>query len=505
MSHMQRKAASFFETLRTQGLSVTYQDVRLKTGHTSGNPQDISLATRFSRHVPLLSPFVSAAMDRVTEDAMAIAMARAGGLGVVHRGLSAEAQAAQVRRVKHSVHARIDHPVTVRANQTVREVLVESRAKGYAFETFPVVDTEHKLVGLLTHNDVVFCTPETTVEKAMTGLAHLVTAPSGTTIEEADALMRREKKGRLPLVDTHGILTGLYVHTDVARTLSHTKQIINVDTEGQLRVGAAIAPFVGDLERVELLVKAGVDVLVIDTAHGDTTEVLELVRMLKKEYASVDVVAGNISEAESAKRLVDAGADGIKVGQGPGSICTTRVVAGIGCPQVTALWEVSEALRGSDVPICADGGIENDGDVPVALAAGADSVMLGSMLAGSEEAPGEKVTVKGVPMKQYRGMGSLAALTESAASRARYMQSENSVLLAEGVEALVPYRGGVTDVVLRMAAATRKGMWYAGKTDIATLHDEADFRYYSAGAQAESRPHGVQVVPDRVGPAGGAQ
>ncbi len=385
----ERRSRPFFAKLEQQGLSITYRDVRLKTGQTSGSPADRSLITRFSRRVPLNIPFVSAAMDRITEAPMAIALAQAGGLGILHRGLSAEAQAGAVREVKETA-AHIDNAAI----------------------------------------------------------------PGATAV--------------------------------------------NVDVRGKLRAGAAIAPFTGDLERVARLVDAGVDVLVIDTAHGDTYEVQELIATLKKRYPEVDVVAGNISEAESARRLAEAGADGIKVGQGPGSICTTRIVAGIGCPQVTALYECSEALSGMDVPLCADGGIEHDGDVPIALAAGADSVMLGSRLAGTDEAPGKTVLVGKKPMKEYRGMGSLAALSESSASRARYMQSQHSILLAEGVEALVPLRGSASDVLARMAAATRKGMWYAGIATIGELHVHADFRYYSAGAQAESDPHGVAVIPDSI-------
>lgn len=490
------KKDKFFEKIEALGLALSYGDVRLKTAHTEVAPNDVRLKSRFSRNVPLNAPLVSSPMDMVTEHKMAIALAKAGGLGIIHRALTSKDQAKEVSRVKFYLNGLIEKPICLESQQTVKSVLKMIEEKGYAFHSFPVLDSRGKLAGLISNNDIEFCTDNAArVGRIMTKAKNLITAKNGISFKQAFAIMQKNKKKILPLVNAQKKLVGMYVYSDVKRIVSGGSPWFNTDVSGNLRVGAAVGVGKEALARAELLADRGVDVLVIDTAHGDSRAVIEILKQLKKNYPKIDVVVGNVSEAESAIRLAQAGADGIKVGQGPGSICTTRVVAGIGCPQVTAVYNCARALRGSDVPVCADGGIEYSGDITVALAVGADSVMLGKILSGTDEAPGEVFMRNGMPYKQYRGMGSLGAMQESQAARERYAQTENSKdkLVPEGVEAVVPYKGEVAKIIFQTLGGLRNGLGYVGAADINQLQAKADFYYISSAGLSESHPHGITM------------
>lgn len=486
----------FFDKIEALGLALSYGDVRLKTSHSEIAPNETSLKSRFSRRVPLNCPLISSPMDMVTEHKMAIALAMAGGLGIIHRALTPKDQAKEVSRVKFYLNGLIEKPICLSLNQTVKEVLKLIEEKKYTFRSFPVLDARGNLLGIVSSRDLEFC-PDNKyrVSRVMTKTKDAVTAKGGISFKEAFAIMRKNKKKILPLINSQKKLVGMYVYSDVKRILTGDSPLINTDLNGNLRVGAAVGVGKDAFFRAEQLAERGVDVLVIDTAHGDSRAVLETLKQLKKDYPKIDVVAGNVSEAESAKRLAVAGADGIKVGQGPGSICTTRVVAGIGCPQVTAIYNCSRALRGTGVPVCADGGIEYSGDITVALAAGADSVMLGKMLAGTDEAPGEVFIRNGMPVKQYRGMGSLAAMQASRASRERYSQAETDKdkLVPEGVEAVIPYKGEVANIIFQTLGGLRSGLGYIGAADLNELQAKADFYYISAAGLSESHPHGITM------------
>lgn len=490
-----RKCDRFFDVLEASGLAVTYDEVRLRTGYSEVAPGSVSLETRFSRHVPIKVPIASAAMDTVTESRMAIAIAKLGGIGVIHRGLSPAAQKEEVRRVKFHLSGMIASPITVSESMKLHEINTMRAERHFSFHTFPVLNGDGKLVGLLTQNDFDFCEdPSQTAAEVMT--RDLITAGHDVSMDEAYRMMRAAKKKVLPLVDGEGHLMGMYLLSDLARVKSGNAAAYNVDQQGRLRVAAAVGTGSEALERVGPLAKH-VDVIVIDTAHGDSLAVFETLREIKKN-CDIDVVVGNVSEGSSAQALVEAGADGIKVGQGPGSICTTRIVSGIGCPQVTAVYSVAHALEGTGVPVCADGGIENSGDITIAIGAGADSVMLGKLLAGTKEAPGEVDYQFDSPMKHYRGMGSIAAMKESKSSRERYRQSDGPAdkLVPEGVEAAVPYIGELETVMHQYLGGLRAGMGYVGAANIEELHEKADFYRISAAGLTESHPHGVQVLRD---------
>ncbi|MDP3963560.1 MAG: IMP dehydrogenase [bacterium] len=477
------------------GKAVSFDHVRLKTGYSEVMPDDVSLHTRLSRNIPLRSPIVSAAMDTVTEYRLAIEIAKWGGIGFIHRNLPPEEQAFQVAQVKLHLNGRIDRPRTVKTTDTIERVLAYIREKKFAFDTFPVLDGDEKLAGMLTKTDFEFCTdPSLVVSEVMS--RELVTARCETTIDEAYNLMRRSKKKVLPLIDDNGRLCGMYVWQDVLRIKTGSGLPHNVDKNGNLRVGAAIG--VGDkaLERVELLARKKIDAVCIDTAHGDSRSVHETLREIKRHYPDLDVVVGNVSEGASARRLVDAGADAIKIGQGPGSICTTRVIAGIGCPQVTAIYQCEKAIRGSGVPLIADGGIRHSGDIPIAIGAGADSVMLGNLLAGTKEAPGEITTYRGMRYKSYRGMGSIGAL-QSNLSNDRYGQKEpqpKDRIVPEGVEGMVPYKDEIREVLIQLLGGLRKGMGYVGAATIKELKEKADF--CSPVDMQESHPHDVIITKE---------
>ncbi len=490
-----RKCEKFFETLAQSGLAVTYSEVRLQTDYSEVLPNEVSTEARFSRSVPMKIPISSAAMDTVTESRMAIALALLGGIGVVHKNLTPKQQGDEVRRVKYHLSGKISDPITVRGDVTLESIEIMRQKKHFSFHSFPVVDESGKLVGLLTENDFAFGTGSQRAEKVMT--RELMTASPETSIDEAYRLMRDAKKKVLPLVDGKGLLAGMYLFSDLNR-IKFGSSMHNVDGKGRLIVGAAVGVGKDAFERLETL-RGYVDVIVIDTAHADSKAVFETLRELKKS-SDIDIVAGNISRGESARRLVDCGADGVRVGQGPGSICTTRIVAGIGCPQVTAVYSVAKALEGTDVPICADGGIEDSGDIPIAIGAGAHSVMLGKLLAGTKEAPGEvDFQTDGTgPVKHYWGMGSLRALEENEGSRSRYHQDDagKDKLVPEGVEAVVPYIGELENIMRQYVGGLRKGMGYVGAATIEELRQKADFYRITGAGLSESRPHGVRIVRD---------
>jgi IMP dehydrogenase len=491
------KKDAFFERMNALGLALTYDDVRLKTSYSEAGPSEVDIVSRFSRNTPLKCPISSAAMDTVTESRMAIAMAKVGGIGVIHKALTPDEQTAQVKKVKLHLNGLIENPITVLEVMTIQQIQNMRAEKDYGFSTFPVVNSAGKLTGLLTSNDFDRCENELQFARdAMTPISELTTGQLGINVETAYRIMRDSRKKVLPLISSSGELAGMYVFSDVKRltcngSLSHH----NVDKNGHLRVAAAIGTGEDELIRAERLIASGCDVIVIDTAHGDSKNVYDTLRVLKSHY-NTDVVVGNISEPESAKKLADAGADGIKVGQGPGSICTTRIVAGVGCPQVTAVYECSKIIRGSGIPICADGGIRNSGDIPVAIVAGADCVMLGRMLAGTTEAPGAvRPTPTGL-VKVYRGMGSLGAMQASRASRERYRQGDvpKGKLVAEGVETIIPFEGDVEPLLQKYIGGLRAGMGYVGAQTIAELQEKADFRRMSGAGLTESHPHDVTVI-----------
>lgn len=486
-----RDCDSFFGT---QQVALTFDDVRLRTGYSSVMPTEVSLKTQFTRGVGLHTPITSAAMDTVTEHRMAIALAELGGIGVIHRSLSPAVQAQEVSLVKRFLNGRIDTPVTVYEDESVERVLTERERQEYPFHSFPVVSRRTgRLIGIVTKNDFDFCADRSLLIKDIM-TARPVTGSAHLTPQEALTLMRERKHKILPLTDKDGRVVGMYVASDLQRIFSSSSGH-NTDRGSQLRVAAAVGTREEDVERVKLLRQAHVDVMVIDTAHGDSKPVYDMLKKIKALYPNQEVMVGNISEAASAKRLVDAGADGIKIGQGPGSICTTRIVAGIGRPQVSAVYECAKAIRGSGIPVCADGGIGNPGDVVVALGVGADSVMMGRILAGTDESPGETFTQQGRRFKRYRGMGSLAAMRESAASRDRYRQTGKPTV-AEGIEAFVPYQGPVQTIVQEYLGGLRNGMGYIGAGSIDELHAKAvPFRISQAGLR-ESHPHDVLTMTE---------
>ncbi len=487
-----RKKDAFFAILEQIALQVTFRDVTVKTGYSNFAPDQIDLTSNFSRNVQLKVPLVSAAMDTVTGGAMAIELAKWGGLGVIHRGFTPERQAEEVARVKYHLGALNRNPRTVHTTDTIAEIQKRRKEKGYKFHSFPVVDEDGRLEGIITRSTFKYCTDENlTVEDVMK--REVVRLQDGSPVQEAIRLMRNHEIGIIPLVDKQDHVTGIYVFTDIIRVQKGQNSMMNVDANGRLRVGAAVGLLEDAQARVPLLYEQGVDVVNIDMAHSDTDKVVETLSWIKREF-TLDVVVGNITEGESASRLVDAGADGIRVGQGGGSICTTRGVTGIGCPQVSAVDQCEHAIRGRGVPNCSDGGISETGHITIALAAGADTVMLGNMFAGTDEAPGEVIYYQGKRMKVYRGMGSLQAMLDSETSRERYQQRSDTHLIPEGVTGVVPYKGPVGTVIADCIGGLRKGMFDIGARTIADLHAKADFNRQTAAGYAEGRPHDVTVT-----------
>ena len=485
------------EKARKEGIALTFDDVRLRTGHAEVMPEDVNIESKFSRNVGLKIPIVSAAMDTVTEYGLAIEIAKLGGLGVIHRSLSPDDQAFNVIRVKHHLNGLIKKPICVYEDEKVSAILSKRDAKGYPFHSFPVLSREGKLVGIVTENDFEFCDNSSFSAREIMS-TELLTSSEETNLDEAYDIMRKEKKKILPLVRENGEIVGMYVFSDVKRIKTRSAETYNIDDKGQLRVAAAIGVGENALERVALLAEKNVDAVVIDTAHGDTKSVFETLKEIKRNYSGLDVVVGNISVGDSAKRLADAGADGIKVGQGPGSICTTRVIAGIGRPQVSAVYDCAKELEKYEIPICADGGLRSSGDIPIAIAAGSHSVMMGSMLAGVEEAPGEIVFAQGRQWKSYRGMGSLGAMETNKSSRERYLQGEGSKnqMIPEGVEGLILYKGKLDDVIFQYVGGLRRGMGYVGAASIKELREKGDFDKITAAGFSESHPHDIEITED---------
>lgn len=485
----------FFTRMEEIGLALSYNDVRLKTRHSTVLPKEAVLKTRFSRNVPANMPVISSPMDTVTEVKMAIAMAELGGLGIIHKNLTPDEQASMVQTVKHTLNAFIPDPICIRENQTVGEVLELVRKKNYKFRSFPVKDGSDKVSGIVASSDFEFCMePGKKIADIMS--RNIIKARTGTNVQEAYHTMMEHHIKILPVFNRQGKLMGIYTLADVRRIVTGNSLDYNLTSDGTLCVGAAIG--VGDdaRQRMELLANAKVDVVVIDTAHGDSKGVVDAVKYCKRHFPKIDVVAGNVSEAESARRLARAGADGIKVGQGPGSICTTRVIAGVGCPQVTAVYQCAKALRGSGTLVCADGGIQYSGDIVIALAAGASTVMLGKLLAGTTESPGEVIFQQNERrVKVYRGMGSLGAMRDNRASRERYQQgeAEQAKLVPEGVESKVDFKGDVASILHQLTGGLRSGMGYCGTRTIHDLQKNCNFHRITSSGLQESHPHGLTV------------
>ena len=475
---------------------LTFDDISLVTQYADFLPHDADVSSKFSRNVKLNIPFVSAAMDTVTESDMAIAMARLGGIGVIHKNLSIERQADEVRKVKYYLNGIIRTPVTFHPEQTVAEMMNEKRVKKYSFSGFPIVDDNGKLVGIITSRDFKFLSDyNIRIRDVMT--KEPVVAKDSISMLQAYKMMVEHKVGKLPMVNSEGKLTGLYSFLDVKTLIEKEEPDYNRDDRHQLRAAAGIGPY--DEARAEALINAGVDVLVFDTAHGHSKGVIDTVKLLKKTYGDrVDVIAGNIATAEAAKALADAGVDGIKVGIGPGSICTTRVVAGVGVPQVTAVYEVAKSVP-RDLPVIADGGIKQSGDVAKALAVGASCVMMGSALAGTSESTGEVVLHQGRSYVIYRGMGSLAAMKTGKGSRERYGQDDvedDAELVPQGIEGMVPFRGAVRNVIIQFVGGLRYSFGYCGARTLSEFQDRAKMVRVTAAGLREAHPHDVTMVKD---------
>jgi IMP dehydrogenase len=490
------ESKALLEKSLNDGIALTFDDVRLRTGYSAIMPDDVSLATKFSKNVDLKIPIVSSPMDTVTGEKLAIELAKLGGIGIIHRNLSPEEQARQVSTVKRHLNGLIEKPICVYEDETIAEVLEMKRINGYTFHSFPVLNVEEKLVGIVTGNDFEFCDDNCKFVKNLMTQKPLIASES-TSIEQAYEIMIVKKKKALPLVDFSGKISGMYVFTDVKRIMKDDAKTYNVDSRGQLRVGAAIGVKKDAFLRLNLLVQEKVDVVVIDTAHGDSINVLDTLREIKKTYPNLDVVVGNVSVGESVKRLVEAGADGIRVGQGPGSICTTRIIAGVGRPQLSAVYDCAKVADRYGIPICADGGLKTSGDIPIAIAAGAHCVMMGSMLAGTDETPGEMVFFKGRQWKSYRGMGSLSAMRENKGARERYLQDDSTgkdLLIPEGVDGLVPYKGRLYDVIFQYVGGLRHGMGYVGAVSIQNLREKGEFDRITDAGKIESHPHNINIT-----------
>jgi IMP dehydrogenase len=474
--------------------ALTFDDVLLVPAYSSVLPREACLHSKLSRGIELRMPLVSAAMDTVTEAQLAIAMAQAGGIGIIHKNFTPAQQAHEVTRVKRYESGVLRNPITVTPEMRIRDVI--ELAQKHGISGFPVVEG-NMVVGIITNRDMHFEEElEAPVRQKMTPREKLVTVPEGADLKQAKRLMHQHRLERVLVINQAQELCGLITAKDIQKATTHPDA--SKDDKGQLRVGAAVGVGPDNDERIDALVKAGVDVIVVDTAHGHSQGVLDRVRWIKQHYAHVEVIGGNIATAEAAKALVDMGADGVKVGIGPGSICTTRVVAGVGVPQITAISNVAKALQGSGVPLIADGGIRYSGDVAKALAAGAHVVMMGGLFAGTEEAPGEVFLYQGRSFKSYRGMGSVGAMKDGAADR--YFQEDNGAnadkLVPEGIEGRVPYKGSVVPILHQLTGGIRSSMGYCGCTSIDDWHQRATFVQITAAGMRESHVHDVQITKE---------
>ncbi len=475
------------------GEGLTYDDVLLVPAYSEVLPREVNIQTNFTKNIRINIPIVSAAMDTVTESAMAIAIAREGGIGVLHKNMSIEAQAKEVRKVKRAESGMIIDPITLNLNATIFDaklLMHENKIGG-----IPVVDNEGYLKGIVTNRDLRFeKNNERSITEVMTS-ENLVTAKEGTSLEDAESILQENKIEKLLVVNSDYKLVGLITFRDIIKTTQ--KPIANKDKFGRLRVAAALGVTADALERAEALVNAGVDAVVIDTAHGHTKGVVSVLKQVKSKFPELQVIVGNIATGEAAKYLVEAGADAVKVGIGPGSICTTRVVAGVGYPQLSAINQVSEAIKGSGVPVIADGGIRYTGDIPKAIAAGADCVMLGSLLAGTSESPGETIIFEGRKFKSYRGMGSVEAMKQG--SKDRYFQDvEDDIkkLVPEGIVGRVAYKGSLDETIHQFVGGLRAGMGYCGAKDIETLKETGQFVRITTSGINESHPHDVTITKE---------
>ena len=481
-------------------VGLTYDDVLLLPGHTDVIPSEADTSSRLTRNITVATPLLSAAMDTVTEARMAIAMARQGGIGILHRNMSIADQAAHVDRVKRSESGMISDPITTSPDTTIEEV--DEMCAKYRISGLPVVDDEGKLVGIVTNRDMRFVADKkTTKARDVMTSEGLITAPVGIAAEDVLAIFAKHRVEKLPLINEDGSLAGLITTKDFDK--SEKYPLATKDEQGRLRVGAAIGFFGEAWQRAEALRDAGVDVIVVDTANGDSAGVVDIVKRLKSDpsFAKIDIIGGNVATREGAQALVDAGVDAVKVGVGPGSICTTRVVAGVGVPQVTAIYEASKAARPAGVPVIADGGLQYSGDIAKALVAGADTVMMGSLFAGTDESPGDVVFVNGKQFKQYRGMGSLGAMQtrgkKTSYSKDRYFQADvpsDDKLIPEGIEGQVAYRGSVAAMAYQMVGGLRQSMFYVGARTIEELQTKGKFVRITAAGLKESHPHDVQIV-----------
>jgi len=482
--------------MRLLGKALTFDDVLLVPAFSQVLPRDTSLATQFSRNIKLNLPLVSAAMDTVTEARLAIALAQEGGIGIVHKNLSPKQQAAEVSRVKRYESGLLRDPITISSGVRVRDVIELSRQHGIS--GFPVVD-DGKVVGIVSGRDLRFETRlDAPVREIMTPRERLITVREGAAVQEAKALMHKHKLERVVVVNEANELKGLFTVKDITKQSSFPDAAR--DAQGKLRVGAAVGVGEGTEERVELLARAGVDVIVVDTAHGHSRGVIDRVRWVKQNFPQVDVIGGNIATGAAALALAEAGADAVKVGIGPGSICTTRIVAGVGVPQIMAIDSVATALQGSGVPLIADGGVRYSGDVAKAIAAGASTVMMGGVFAGTEESPGEIVLFQGRSYKSYRGMGSIGAMQQGSADR--YFQDSNGgnpnadKLVPEGIEGRVPYKGSVVAILFQMAGGLRAAMGYCGCATIDEMRSKAEFVEITSAGIRESHVHDVQITKE---------
>ncbi|WP_459212310.1 IMP dehydrogenase [Aquimarina rhabdastrellae] len=475
------------------GEGLTYDDVLLVPAYSEVLPREVNIQTQFTRNIKLNVPVISAAMDTVTESRMAIAMAQEGGIGVLHKNMTIEEQALKVRKVKRAESGMIIDPVTLPLNSTVRDA--KNNMKEYSIGGIPIVDDEGKLLGIVTNRDLRFeKNDDRPIAEVMTS-EKLVTVSEGTSLADAEEILQENKIEKLPVVNEAYVLVGLITFRDITKLT--LKPIANKDEYGRLRVAAAVGVTGDAVDRAAALVNAGVDAIIIDTAHGHTQGVVKVLKEVKSQFPQLDVVVGNIATAEAAKYLVEAGADAVKVGIGPGSICTTRVVAGVGFPQFSAVLEVAAAIKGSGVPVIADGGIRYTGDIPKAIAAGADSVMLGSLLAGTKESPGETIIYEGRKFKSYRGMGSVEAMKKG--SKDRYFQDvEDDIkkLVPEGIVGRVAYKGELYESIHQFVGGLRAGMGYCGAKDITTLKETGRFVKITASGINESHPHDVTITKE---------
>ncbi|QID17960.1 IMP dehydrogenase [Nitrogeniibacter mangrovi] len=473
--------------------ALTFDDVLLVPAHSEVLPKDVSLRTQLTRNISLNIPLVSAAMDTVTESRLAIALAQEGGMGIIHKNLTGKQQAAEVAKVKRFESGVLKDPMTITPDISVREVMALTRQN--KFSGLPVVEGQ-RVVGIVTNRDLRFETNlDQPVSAIMTPKERLVTVLEGESLDAAQALMHKHRLERVLVVNRDGELRGLITVKDMLKATEHPSAA--KDEHGSLRVGAAVGVGAGTEERVELLAAAGVDVIVVDTAHGHSKGVLERVTWVKKHFPHVEVIGGNIATADAARALVDAGADGVKVGIGPGSICTTRIIAGVGVPQVSAVANVTDALKGTGVPMIADGGIRFSGDIAKAIAAGANAVMCGGLFAGTEEAPGETVLYQGRSYKSYRGMGSLGAMQQGSADRYFQDPADNQdKLVPEGIEGRVPYKGPVSAVIHQLIGGIRASMGYVGAGSIDDMREKAQFVQITAAGVRESHVHDVQITKE---------